>query len=164
LQAAILAAFSLAALAFTLNAWEPHPDHGPNRPAPEMAWFKLELLYERAANIVLDHAQPGDTLCAGDIGVLGYLTSLPVLDTVGLVTPESRNFHPADPDIYVINYAIPVDLVLALDPDFIVILEVYGRRGLVDDARFQTGYRLLDRLDTDIYGSDGMLIFAAAPG
>jgi hypothetical protein len=159
LQPAILAVFSLTALAFTLNAWELHPDHGPKRPAPEMAWFELELLYEQAASIVLDHAQPGDTLCAGDIGVLGYLTELPVSDTVGLVTLHSRDFYPADPDIYVINYAIPADLALALDPDFVVILEVYGRRDLVDDARFQSGYRLLDRLETKIYGSDGMLIY-----
>jgi hypothetical protein len=123
-----------------------------------MAWFELELLYARAADIVLAHAQPGDTLCAGDIGTLGYVTDMPVLDTVGLVTPESGRYYPADPDIYVINYAIPADLVLALDPDFVVILEIYGRRGLLPDARFQEGYRLLERLNTNVYGSDGMLV------
>jgi hypothetical protein len=162
-SSAILAAFTVAALAFTLNAWELRPDHGPARPAPEMAWVELELLYARAADIVLAHARPGDTLCAGDIGKLGYSTDMPVLDTVGLVTPQSSRFYPADPDIYVISYAMPADLVLALDPDFIVILEVYGRRGLLPDARFQDRYRLLEKLDTDIYGSDGMLIYRQAP-
>ncbi len=156
---AALALFTAAALLLTLNGWVVHPDHGPDRPAPEMAWFELELLYQQAADVVLETAEEGDTLCAGDIGVLGYRTDLHVLDTVGLVTPETQRYYPADPDIYVINYAIPADLVLALDPDYIVILEVYGRRGLLPDPRFQERYTLLQRLDTDIYGSEGMLIW-----
>jgi hypothetical protein len=49
--------------------------------------------------------------------------------------------------------------VLALDPDFIVILEVCGRRALLPDPAFQDHYRLLRKLDTDTYGSDGMLTF-----
>ena len=149
----------LVAFILTLNAWELQPDHGPVRPAPEMAWFKLELLYAQAADIIQQHAQPGDTLGAGDIGVLGYQTGLHVLDTVGLITPQTSRYYPADPAIYVINYAIPPELMLALDPDFIVILEVYGRRGLLPDMVFQSRYQLLAKLETDIYGSDGMLIY-----
>jgi hypothetical protein len=152
--------FAIAALVFTLNAWNLHPDHGPDRPTPEMAWFQLELLYARASDVVLSYAEPGDTLCAGDIGMLGYTTDMPILDTVGLVTPEAGNHYPADLSIYVINYAIPADLVLALDPDYIIILEVYGRLGLLPDPRFQDNYQLLEKFETDIYGSDGMLIFA----
>jgi hypothetical protein len=158
----ILALFTVVALVFTLSAWELHPGHGPARPAPKMAWFELELLYARAADIVLAQAQPSDTLCAGDIGTLGYVTRLRILDTVGLVTPESRRFYPTDPGIYVINHAIPADLVLTLDPDFIAILEVYGRRGLLADQRFQDEYRLLEKLETGVYGSDGMLVFGRA--
>ena len=157
---AVLLLFTAGALATTLNAWDLHPDHGPDRPAPDMAWFKLERLYARAADVVLAHAAEGETLCAGDIGMLGYRTGMHILDTVGLVTPESIRHYPADPDIYVINYAIPADLVLALDPDFIVVLEVYGRRGFLPDPRFQDRYRLLEKFEADIYGSDGMLVFA----
>jgi len=149
----------LVALILTLNAWELQPDHGPVRPAPEMAWFKLELLYAQSADIIQQYAQPGDTLGAGDIGVLGYRTGLRVLDTVGLITPETSRYYPADPAIYAINYAIPAELMLALDPDYIVILEVYGRHGLLPDMGFQSRYQLLAKLETDIYGSDGMLVY-----
>ena len=155
----ILSILTAAALALTLNAWDLHPDHGPDRPAPEMAWFRLELFYEQAADMVLATAEPNDSLSAGDIGVLGYNTDLHILDTVGLITPEAVHHYPADPSIYVINYAIPADLMLALDPDFIVILEVYGRLDLLPNPRFQARYQLTEKLETNIYGSDGMLIF-----
>ena len=158
---ALFAVPAILTLALTLNAWTLHPDHGPDRPAPEMAWFKLEQIYAQAADLVLADAgsQSDVTLCAGDIGVLGYTTDFHILDTVGLVTPQSSEHYPADPEIYVINYAIPADLVLALDPDYIVILEVYGREGLLPDPRFQAQYRLLESIETDIYGSESMLIF-----
>jgi hypothetical protein len=44
-------------------------------------------------------------------------------------------------------------------PDFVVILEVYGREGLLKDPRFIRGYVLRKVIPTDIYGSQGMLIF-----
>jgi hypothetical protein len=157
-----LALFTTLALICTLNGWEIHPDHGPDRPAPEMAWFELELLYGQAADFLLTTAHPGDTLCAGDIGVLGYRTGLRVLDTVGLVTPASSAYYPADPAIYVTNYAIPADLVKGLNPNYVVILEVYGRLGLLPDPGFRSSYSLLNSVDTDIYGSEGMLVFGQA--
>ncbi|RMF47440.1 MAG: hypothetical protein D6755_05125, partial [Anaerolineae bacterium] len=62
-------------------------------------------------------------------------------------------------EMYVINYAVPPALVLDARPDYLVVLEVYGRKSLFRDARFSAAYSLLAKLDTDIYGSDGMLIF-----
>ncbi|NLE44954.1 MAG: hypothetical protein GX620_09560 [Chloroflexi bacterium] len=151
--------FALAATISTLNAWAPHPDHGPDRPAPDMAWFKLEQLYTQAAGVVLAENHPYGLLCAADIGALGYYTDMRILDTVGLVTPMSRDYYPADPAIHAITYAIPPDLILDTQPDVIVILEIYGRLGLLPDPRFQSQYRLVRKIPTDIYGSDGMLIY-----
>ena len=94
LQSVTTILLTILALISSLNAWGLHPDHGPDRPAPEMAWFQLELLYARAADLVSSQAQPGDTLCAGDIGVLGYRTGLHILDTIGLVTPASTRTTP----------------------------------------------------------------------
>jgi hypothetical protein len=44
-------------------------------------------------------------------------------------------------------------------PEYIVILEVYGREGLLKDPRLQDAYQLRQVIDADIYGSQGMLIF-----
>ncbi len=142
--------------------WIMKPDHGISRPAPEMAWYKLELLYRQAADDLAadykDKNQP-PLLAAGDVGVLGFYTGFRILDTVGLNSLISTNYYPLDASYYAINYAIPPDLIIDNHPDFIVILEVYGRNGLLKDPRFQAAYELREKIPTDIYGSDGMLIF-----
>jgi hypothetical protein len=152
----------LLPLGLIARDWKIQPDHGLQSPAPEMAWYKLELLYGEAAEILQPLIRPGEVLAAGDVGVLGYETNARILDTVGLNSAQSLKYYPTNPDYYVTNYAIPPDLILDNRPDFIVILEVYGRKGLLKDPRFRNDYRQIAKLPTDIYGSDGMLIFERA--
>jgi len=146
----------------TGRGWTLHPDHGPDRPAPQMAWIQLELLYREAAQslepIIRTDTSP-HLLAAGDVGVLGYFSTVPILDTVGLNSPQSIAYYPLDPVYYTINYAIPPRLILDMKPDLLVILEVYGREGLLQEAWFWRQYTLKEKIPTDIYGSDGMLIF-----
>jgi len=148
--------------ALALRDWRLHPDHGLDRPAPDMAWYKLELLYRQAAESLAPAFQQAGanklTLAAGDVGVLGFYTGARILDTVGLNSPQSTRYYPLDPSYYVINYAIPPRLILDAKPDFIVILEVYGRAGLLKDPLFWQLYTLRQKIPTDIYGSDGLLI------
>ena len=150
----------------SLRDWQMVPDHGMKRPAPSMAWYKLELLYEQAADYIEPALvdTPNAILAAGDVGMLGYKTQARILDTVGLNTPISSSYYPADPDIYVTNYAIPSELILEQKPDYIVILEVYGRGGLIGNPQFQIEYEQIKKIPTDIYGSDGMLIFRNISG
>lgn len=156
----LLTAFSIFACALSLNAWTFRPDHGPARPAPEMAFIKLELLYEKAAEFLAPQIEDHQILAAGDIGALGYFSKARVLDTVGLITPISAAYYPLPDSAYLINYAIPPDLILEQAPHFLIILEIYGRNTLLANPTFLETYHLLERLDTDLYGSRGMLIFA----
>ena len=149
----------LGTLVLTINAWTLHPDHGPDRPAPGMAYIRLENFYQQAAEILAPRLEDGDQLAAGDIGVLGYLTDAYILDTVGLITPGSSEYYPLPEEQYVINYAIPTDLILAEKPEFIVVLEAYIRETLLKNDMFKEQYQLLSTLDADLYGSKGMLIF-----
>lgn len=142
-----------------LSAWTVKPDHGLMRPAPKMAWYQLELLYRQAAEDVKPLLEPGDTLAAGDVGVLGFFTGAHILDTVGLNSPQASEYYPTDPEFYVTNYAIAPDLIIDQQPEVVVFLEVYGRLGLLQDQRFLAHYHLYEKLPTNIYGSDGMLIY-----
>ncbi len=161
-QAAMLVALViLAPFGLSLRDWQFRPDHGRSTPAPSMAWYKLELLYDQVAEILgpeISQASPTPTLAAGDVGVLGFFSGARILDTVGLNSPISTRYYPLDASRYVINYAVAPDLIIDELPDYVVILEVYGRKGLLKDPRFWQQYQLRQKLPTDIYGSDGMLI------
>jgi arabinofuranosyltransferase len=156
----LLAGFLLVLVfGLTISEWRLHPDHGLDRPAPDMAYIKLELLYEQAAEIINPYLQVGDVLAAGDVGVLGYMTGARIYDLVGLNTPQVTRYYPLDPDLYAINYAVAPNSILDEQPDAVIILEVYGRKGLLLDSRFSGQYSLLEKIETDMYGSDGLLIF-----
>jgi hypothetical protein len=151
--------FTLLAFGLTLNGWTLRPDHGPIRPAPEMAFIKLELIYEEVGRNLKDEIAPGEILSAGDIGALGYFTGARILDTVGLISPEVAHYYPLPESYYEINYAIAPDLILDKQPDYLVILEIYGRNELLEHPEFEGNYDLLNVLDTDLYGSEGMLVY-----
>lgn len=148
-----------AAVGLSLNAWTLHPDHGPDRPAPEMAWHQLELLYEQVGRELEPKVTADTVIAAGDVGALGYYSGARILDTVGLVSPQALPHYPLPDSYYVIGYAIPPDLIIEARPDLVVLLEAYGREGLLKDKRFVQAYTLVDRISTDIYGSRGMLIY-----
>jgi hypothetical protein len=142
-----------------VTEWVPVPDHGNRNPCPDMAWTKLEDLYSQAADVVLRDWQPGDVVAAGDVGVLGWKTRAPILDLVGLNSPVTGKYYPLPAEDYVINYAVPADLIMDEVPAYVVILEVYGRRTVLEDPRFSETYRLVEKIPTDFYGSDGLLVY-----
>lgn len=150
-------------LASTMTEWHVHPDHGPDRPAPDMAYIQLELLYRQAANQLTPDLTNQSVLAAGDVGVLGFYTPAKILDTVGLNSPVTLNYYPLDSSFYVGNYAVAPRLILDQKPDALVILEVYGRNGLLKDVEFKEKYHLKETIPTDMYGSSGMLLFEKNP-
>jgi hypothetical protein len=143
----------------SVNAWTLRPDHGPARPAPDMAWHQLELLYEAIGRDLARRIPPGSTVAAGDVGALGYYSGARILDTVGLMSPEASVYYPLPAAAYATNYAIATDLILERQPDYLVFLEVYGRNTLLTDDRFTSAYEVMEVIPTDIYGSEGMLVY-----
>jgi len=151
--------FVVVAFMLTLNGWTLKPDHGPTRPAPKMAFIELELIYEAIGRNLEGKISSSEILSAGDIGALGYFSKAKILDTVGLISPEVAHYYPLPESFYEIIYAIAPDLILDEKPDYLVILEIYGRKGLLKEADFQNSYRLMEIIPTDLYGSDGMHIY-----
>jgi len=146
----------------SLNAWELHPDHGLDRPAPVMAWNKVELLYQDMAMQLVEEygVTPDMEVAAGDIGTIGYFTRARILDTVGLVTPQVEHYYPISPDLIVPgqNYAIPPQLIADTRPPYLVVMEAAVRLGVERDPTFQADYLLLREIPTDFYGT-GMRLY-----
>jgi hypothetical protein len=155
----------LAAAASLLSAWTVHPDHGPDRPAPEMAWFQLEQLYRQATlDLMSRHPVSSATvIAAGDIGTVGYASGARILDTLGLVSPQSTKYYPLPEDAYAMIYAVPTQLILDEQPDYAILLEVYVRNTLLSSPDFAARYEIDRAWPTDIYDSEAMIVFRRKP-
>ena len=151
----------IVVLASLVNAWTLHPDHGPDRPAPEMAWFKLEQLYRQAtSDLVAREPVTAETvIAAGDIGVVGFVSGARILDTLGLISPASTAYYPLPDAAHATTYAVSTDLILDGQPDYVILLEVYLRNTLARSDAFAAQYELVHKWPTDIYESDGMLVY-----
>lgn len=155
-------------LFMSLNAWTLTPDHGlmAGRPAPVMAWHRIELLYADMARYLRDElgVTAATRVASGDIGAIGFYTGATIVDTVGLVTPENTRYYPVDPALVVPgqNYAIPPQLIRDAQPDYLVTMEAFVRLGLQQEDWFIREYRLILEYPTDFYGTS-MHLWARQP-
>ncbi|MBK8026924.1 MAG: hypothetical protein IPK19_37440 [Chloroflexi bacterium] len=156
-SAVVMTAAGALWLVMSINGWTLHPDHGPDRPAPRMAFHALELEYEAMGNTLRNEL--GVTLetrvASGDIGAVGYFSRATIVDTVGLVTPELTRYYPVDPAIVAAdqNYAIPPALVADTQPEYLVTMEGFVREGLAREPWFQETYRLIRERPFPFYGT-----------
>ncbi len=159
LQSLIPNLFSLLFLILSLRAWTLSPDHGPTRPAPDMAWFKLEEIYTQVGKELAPQIDSKTVIAAGDIGALGYFSNARILDAVGLISAQTPSYYPLPREQLVINYAMSAQLINDHKPNYVVFLEIYGRRTLLKDETFLHTYSFVKKIPADIYGSEGMLIY-----
>lgn len=158
----VVAVVALAWVFTSVHGWVLHPEHGLDRPAPEMAWHKIELYYQEIATQLRDEygVTPDTVVASGDIGVIGYFSRAKILDTVGLVTPSVSRYYPIPKELIAEgqNYAIPPQLILDEQPQYLVAMESMVRLGLEQNATFKSEYTLVRDIPTDFYGK-GMYLY-----
>ena len=123
-----------------------------------------EQLYASAALDLDSEVRPDTVIAAPEIGALGYYSSASILDTIGLVSPESAPYYPLDPrEITVgVENAVPTRLIIDLRPDYIVSLEIFIRDSLLKSDEFAKLYELERTYPTAAFGSKGLHVFRLA--
>lgn len=157
LRAVLIGALAVLWIGTSLHAWTLHPDHGPDRPAPSMAFHLIELDYQRIGTELREKygVTPQTRVASADIGAIGYFSNATIVDTVGLVTPALSRYYPIDPALIAPgqNYAIPPALILDAKPAYFVTMEAFVRLGLEKDPTFKTDYQVIDEIPTTFYGT-----------
>jgi len=153
-----------SANAYTLNLGE---SRDPTRPwvYPRDArggnWNEKEheryTGYRAAAEFLDANAPQSGSALISEVGVFGYFYGGPVIDAVGLCTPEALDFYPPPEwDIFdeagryrtTANNFAPTEMVMTLRPGFVVNSEVYMRNLLRADSPFAGAYRHLADVGT----------------
>lgn len=160
----ILVGAAILTVAFSLHGWTLRPDHEPDMPAPRMAFHELEMNYEEMAKLLRRKygVNENTVIAAGDIGAFGFYSRAHIFDTIGLVTEGTGKYYSkalleeirAEDFIY----AIPPDLILDRQPEYVVVMDLFIREGLLKEPRFLEQYEQLEFMPTDYYG-DGMYVF-----
>lgn len=127
---------------------------------PRSVWTEREELYGEAAEFLKPRIAPEDVVAASEIGALGYYCECRILDTVGLVSPESVKYYPLPADMYAINYAVPPKLIQDHVPAYLVTLDVFIRRSLERSPWFRRDYELIWERPATAFGSRSLQIFA----
>jgi hypothetical protein len=126
---------------------------------PLNVWVEREGLYLLAAEFLRDKIEAGEVVAAPEIGALGYACGCSVLDTVGLISPAALSFYPAPEQDGSANYSVPVRLVEALKPDYLVTLDVFIRSSLLQDRGFQSIYREIWEAETTAFNSRRLVVY-----
>jgi hypothetical protein len=98
-------------------------------------------------------------IAAPEIGALGWASNLPILDTVGLVSPAAIPYYPLPADQLVTDNAIPARLIADKQPDVVVTLDAFAQRSLLVDPTFQRDYRLERSYPAPVWQSEELLMF-----
>lgn len=120
-----------------------------------------EALYEFVADSLEEEIRSGSTIAMPEIGVLGYsFLESKIIDTVGLVTSEAIKYQYRSPQTgQQFSYAIPTELILDLEPDYVLSLEIFIRPSLLTSEAFLHQYSVLSVIPSDAMGSNGFYVF-----
>ncbi|MHB1006392.1 MAG: hypothetical protein ACYC3S_12255 [Chloroflexota bacterium] len=135
----------------------------PNRDflAPDLLNVTREGGYAAAARFVAPRLDGDGAVALPEIGAFGYVSRAYVLDLLGLVSPEAIPFYPL-PGALSADNAVPEGLLRQRRPDYIVSLDRFLQKDLIEADWFRRDYRLAASFESRIWNSTSVLVFERA--
>ncbi|MBN1357102.1 hypothetical protein JXA40_12640 [bacterium] len=121
--------------------------------------------YLLAGEWLNERSSPQNSVASPEIGALGYAFKGHVYDACGLVTPEALDHLPVPVDQRLTAGlgGISTDLVFKVNPDYVVTLECFAAKSLLNSSEFRIHYALAHtiKLEKPVwYGSGKVMIFS----
>ena len=98
---------------------------------PLAGWYTLATTKDEGskqeffqiAQFIKEHARPTDSVGIADIGIVGYVTNRPLIDFIGLVSPDSVAYYPVPASCVRPGelYTIPGELIQTTKPNWVVV-------------------------------------------
>lgn len=102
-----------------------------------------KIPYRDAGEYLRDHAQPHDIVGLSDIGIVSYISGLPVVDFIGLVSPDSVGYYPVSDECATgAIYIIPPELIRTYKPSWVVASDEQLGPCVLSDPLFVENYTL----------------------
>lgn len=182
-RAAELATVTVFALFVASSAWGwGAPPSAAVRTGPIYAreprgerWRETEAVrlerYRRAAEYLNARSSGRESALTSEVGVFGFYFRGPVIDAVGLCSPESLAFYPPpreeiydESGSYRVegNNFTPTDLVLTLRPDYLVNSLAFSANLLREGSAFPEAYEKLHELP-EIWSAPLVIFGRASP-
>jgi len=142
----LLAAISFIPLRATWWPFVPPDDARFSFWAPNAQEHARTYQYAHIARWLNGRSKPTDRVCISEIGAFGYHYRGPILDGLGLVSPEVLPYHPLPDSLRPngLKGAIPPQVVRDFLPEFVVSLDVFAG-AVFADPWFNEHYRLIGR-------------------
>lgn len=138
-------------------------------PFPIFVWpsYQQRLLVYKEVGDYLNHTTTNRALIASpELGMLGYSLNGQILDLGGLVSPELLKYYPVPvaqrfPQS---NYTIPVQAIIDIRPDYVVLMDIFAKNGLLKDPYFLSNYVLDSKWALDLWYGQNMSLYRLKSG
>jgi hypothetical protein len=126
-----------------------------------IVYVERETLYKQVAHDFLSQFTPSTTVLAPEFGALGYYSSAKMLSSIAQINPSLMQYFPIKEEEVVptFDHAIPVRMVQGELPDYIVSLEIFIRRTLLESEWFMENYEVVKVYPATVLDSRGLYVF-----
>lgn len=121
-----------------------------------------EQLYKEAAFFLEPFVTNKTTVMGPEFGAFGYFSKAKVISSIGHVNPYIMKYLPLRKNEVApqINTAIPLRMVKGELPDYILSLDIFYQRSLMNDSWFNSNYKVIFSKESKAFNSRTLNIFA----
>jgi len=127
-------------------------------------WDKVSdrlRVYEKAGDYLNNVAPNAKLVGIGELGIIGTVYKGKMFDLQGMVTPEALTLYPVPESQRTPTcvFSLPTEFPKRYKPDWMLFLDSFARKGLLDDKYFNDNYRCEMFWKNGTFDSTGVYLY-----